>query len=739
MTVVLDGGVQLAAGLGAAAACWQATRSRPGPGDVWRRLILGGLAAWSAGQAVALGYDLADPGGDHVPSAADVGRLALPVCALLALLAIVGRAHRQPGGSPRRERVVLVLDTLLVSGSLLALTWSALLRPHLAEAGPAVAYPVLGVFLVVMVLLLLLTRPTPPPLRRNLALLGAGFLALAGADLVRVRELAAGGPGPAGTALAVAAVALLAVAVRLPEGADGPPARTHAAALLLPYVPVAATGAFIAVRAFAGRPLTAFEAYLGWLGLGLVVARQWLTIVDHSTLLARLAEGRLRFMHQAHHDPLTGLANRTLFKDRLAHAVERHRRQRLPVAVLFVDLDDFKQVNDQLGHAAGDRLLREVGDRLLGCVRRDDLVARLGGDEFAILIEGQAADVEPVGQRILAALREPFAIESRVVTVGASVGLVIPDDGDGDGLSADALMRRADTAMYAGKRRGKGALVRYAGGGRTDLDLPLLLARALADTPASSGFEVHYQPVVRLTDGATVAVEALARWRDPVAGVIDPDVFVIVAERTGMVAAIDDFVLDRACADAPLLAERHGTPVDLHVNVSAGRLGEPELERAVAAALRRHALDPHRLVLEITETRRIHDLTAAAAAATRLRALGVRLALDDFGSGFNALAQLHALPVDIVKLDASLTAVEREPDRAGALVRSVVAICAELRVAVVAEGIEREDQAGALARLGLDLGQGYLFGAPRPVDRGPAPIAPVPAPSPAAAPATEPA
>ncbi len=729
MTDVLDGAALFGAGLGGAAACWRAARGRTGPAYLWRRLIGLGLLLWAMGQAAAVAYDIVQPAGVPVPSVADAGRLLLRVCGLLALLAAAGDAHRLRDASPRRERVVLVLDALLVTGSLLALTWSTVPRPDLgadlapAAAGTGLAYLVLDAFLVVTVLLLLLTRPTPARLRLPLTLLGAGFLTFAAADVIRVVRFASGArePGWVTVVLAVVGVALLACAVRV-RGRDGPPARTQTAALLLPYVPVVATGAIIAVRAAAGRPLTAFEAYLGWLGLGLVVIRQMLTIVDHRALLARLAEGRLRFMHQAHHDPLTGLANRTLFRERLGQAVERHRRHRHPVAVIFVDLDDFKLVNDNLGHDAGDRLLRDVGERLLGCVRRDDLVARLGGDEFAILIEGQAADVEPVGQRILAGLREPFTIEGRIVTVGASLGLVIPDGDDvDDELSADALMRRADTAMYAGKRRGKGELVRYAGGGRADVDLPLLLARALADTPAQSGFEVHYQPVVRFADGATVAVEALARWRDPVAGVIDPDVFVIVAERTGMVAAIDDFVLDRACADAGVLAERYGAPVDLHVNVSAGRLGGAELEQAVAAALRRHALDPARLVLEITEPRRLPDLPAAAAAARRLRALGVRLALDDFGSGFNALAQLHALPVDIVKLDASLTSVELDPERSGALCRSVVAICAELRVAVVAEGVERAAQAGALSQLGCGLGQGYLYGAPRPVGRLPTP------------------
>jgi EAL domain-containing protein (putative c-di-GMP-specific phosphodiesterase class I) len=273
--------------------------------------------------------------------------------------------------------------------------------------------------------------------------------------------------------------------------------------------------------------------------------------------------------------------------------------------------------------------------------------------------------------------------------------------------------------MYVSKRRGKGNLARYAGSadGGPHADLPHLLARALTTSPAAAGFEVFYQPIVRFADSATIAVEALARWTDPVHGAVDPDVFVTVAERTGLVGAIDDFVLDRACADAAALANTYGRPIDVHVNVSAARLGQPGLEETIVRALERHAVRPSRLVVEITETRRIPDLPRAAEVAARLRAYGIRIALDDFGSGFNALAQLHSLPVDIVKLDSTLTDVDVAPERAGALLRSVLAICAELDIVVVAEGIETPGRARALATLGCPLGQGYLFGQPRPVHR----------------------
>jgi EAL domain-containing protein (putative c-di-GMP-specific phosphodiesterase class I) len=235
---------------------------------------------------------------------------------------------------------------------------------------------------------------------------------------------------------------------------------------------------------------------------------------------------------------------------------------------------------------------------------------------------------------------------------------------------------------------------------------------ALTHDPAAAGFEVHYQPIVRLDDATILAVEALARWHHPVAGSVEPGTFTAVAERAGLAAVLDDFVLNWACADADALADVYGRQVDVHVNVSASRMGGLDLEAAVAAALERYQLPPGRLVLEITETSRMDDLGAAAAVVRRLRERGVAVALDDFGSGFNMLAQLHALPVDIIKLDATLTNSGYDAWRTEALCRSVLAICERMSLKVIAEGIETETQARALRRMHCELGQGYLYGPP---------------------------
>jgi diguanylate cyclase (GGDEF)-like protein len=693
---------QLLAGIAALSALSRSTRRHSGTERTWRGLLGTAMAAWTAGRVL-------EP---WAPEAADA---AAVLTALLAAGAVLVLSADPPGRSGWVSRLVPPLDGLMATTALAALGWPAIGGPAVA-AGPAgiAALIVAAASVFAAVLVALRTAPGRPVL----VPLGLGLAAFAITDVLLTCRAGRPGDAPLWWEAGHVAGPLFLALVAGGAGAHRSwtresTARYRPGVLLAGCLPALVAAAHVGWRVATGVPVGGGEAVLGW-ALALTLAARWLiTAADRAELAFR-----------ADHDPLTGLANRELLRRRLARAVERHRRDGQPVALLFVDLDDFKLINDSLGHAAGDRLLGAVGERLRSCVRGVDAVARLGGDEFAVLLDGPAdpsdervVSPDRVGERILAALHRPFRIDGHAVTVGASVGVVVPD-GSGD-LDADALLRHADAAMYAGKRRGKGVLVRY----RTDVtdglglpDLPDLLAAALHGDPAAEGFDVHYQPIVRLGDGTVAAVEALARWRHPVAGVVAPDVFVAVAERAGLVARLDDFVLDRACADAQALAERFGEAPDVHVNVSAGRLASPELATAVESALRRHGLDPRKLVLEITETSRIPDLSAAAAAGRRLRRHGVRLALDDFGTGFNALAQLHALPVDIVKLDRAITTVDGDPRRAEALCRSVMEICRALDITVVAEGVETAEQAKTLADLGCDLGQGFRYGQPAPLD-----------------------
>lgn len=748
--VAVDNAAQLVAGLLAAVCCGWTARQLHGVQRRWRQLMAVGMIGWSVGQVIWSWYQLFTDTPLPAPSWSDAGYLTLPVFAFAALLVVAAdgtdrHAARSPrdGTSACCSRMVLALDSLMVVGSLFILTWATALGAVVRAEAPnrlafavAVAYPVTDLLLVVMVVLLLATRPLSPPLRPQLVLLGAGLVALALSDSIFAYLISSGAATmPPIADLGFIAGPVLIAAAALTRGgaasrANEPPVApvwrrgqwTH---LLLPYLPLTATGVLVVLQSLSGSGPDVVERAAGMAVVVLVVLRQMITLIENNRLLYRVSDAQDKLRHQAFHDPLTGLANRALFNRRLATAMEGNRRDGQPLALLFVDLDDFKAVNDSLGHAAGDQVLWAVAERLRGCVRDTDTVARLGGDEFGVLLHGDD-DLDVVSQRILTALRQPFVIDGRSVSIGASLGAAVPDNNE-QPISAEALLHRADAAMYVGKRRGKGLLVNYdppgedsdpAAGDRADesgdglAELPTLLAETLAERPEWTSLQVRYQPIVRLTDGARVAVEALARWTHPRFGPIPANIFVPMAERAGLVAALDDFVLDRACRDIAGHLATHGWAPMVHVNVSAGRLGHPDVERAVHQTLDRYGLSGEYLVLEVTESRRIPDLPAAAGSLGRLRSRGVQLALDDFATGYNTLAQMHLLPVDIIKLDRALSGVVHSEPRAGTLCRSVVAIAASLGIRVIAEGVETAEQEAALRRVGCGFGQGYLYARP---------------------------
>ena len=711
---------QLVGGVLATAACGVTGLRTAGAERRWRLLMAAGFAGWSAGQALWTWSQVVSLDPIPSPSAADVGYLTLPVFALPSLLVLAAASRQRPtGGGARagRTRAGLGLDALVIVGSTTILTWttavSAVVRagaPTPAAFAVAVAYPVSDLLLVAIALLALTLRRVGR--RPQLLLLAAGLVAISVSDSVFAYLVSSGAADipPAGDVGFVAGPFLVALAALAPVRPAGRPDRATRDGrwqLLVPYVPLSAVGVLLLTQATFERTFNRVEVYLGLLVVTLVVTRQFITLRENTSLLERVQRGQEELAFQAFHDPLTGLPNRALFADRLAHAAEVHRDERRPLGLLFVDLDDFKVVNDTLGHAAGDDLLRQVGRRLRDCVTAADTVARLGGDEFAVLVE---SDLDPasVAARVCDALVLPVPLDTGPRTVRASIGLVVPERRDG-AVSAERLLRRADAAMYAAKRRGGGAVVAYEPGLVSLLEDPDLPAR-LAEALARGELEVAYQPIVRLSDASTVAVEALARWTDGERGPVPPEVFVAAAERTGLIAALDDQVLDRACRDVAIIRAQSGIPLAVHVNVSAIRLGDPALESAVVASLQRHRLPPAALVLEITETSRVPDIPAALPILQRLRARGVRLALDDFGTGYGTLATLHMLPIDLVKLDRTLAVPAGDPDRGGALRRSVVSISRTLGMLVVGEGVETAEQAADLTRLGCDLGQGWFYG-----------------------------
>ena len=424
----------------------------------------------------------------------------------------------------------------------------------------------------------------------------------------------------------------------------------------------------------------------------------------------RLLESELA--RRATQDALTGLANRTLLRERLEAALERSRKGPWQVALLVLDLDGFKAVNDSLGHLAGDELLRGVADRLRATARASDTVARLGGDEFAVLLQGATdqGDAVVVAQRLLVALGAPLFIRGRRLTVRASVGLTVCEDGHVDAVE---MLREADIAMYAAKRSGKGRL-RIFEVGMTPVFGGLELATDLQEALANDELQLHYQPIFAADGRRICGVEALLRWQHRKHGWVPPSTFIPVAEDNGIVTDLDRWVLRRATAQGAAWGRRHPRlPLTIAVNLSGRDLESPTLQADVAAALTDAGLAPERLQLEVTEGMLMGGEEAAVRQLGRLRDLGVSLAIDDFGTGYSSLARLLDLPVRRLKIDRSF--VERLDDGSGdPIVSAIVAMAHSLGLDVVAEGVETQAQLTSLRRFGCDQVQGFLLARPAP-------------------------
>jgi diguanylate cyclase (GGDEF)-like protein/PAS domain S-box-containing protein len=422
---------------------------------------------------------------------------------------------------------------------------------------------------------------------------------------------------------------------------------------------------------------------------------------------------------QAFHDGLTGLANRGLFRDRLDQALARSERSRVALAVLLVDLDGFKQVNDSLGHDAGDELLKEVAGRFERVVRANDTLARLGGDEFAVLVDDATEQHSAnVAQRLLDSLGEPIYVAGRELTLAASIGVVIHPGGTG---SSDELIRHADVAMYAAKEAGRGRFEVFQLDMARELGELLGLEHELRSGLMRGEFSLHYQPEVDVETQRIVGVEALLRWHSPTRGDVAPDQFIPVAEATGVIVQLGDFVLHEACAQTArwfregLLPENFIT----WVNLSGKQLTAGGLLASIERALTANDLSPRLLGLEVTETAIVVDGPAGERARADLKRLhddGVRIAIDDFGTGFSSLGHLRRFPVDMLKVDRSFVqGVEHDPKDA-AITANLVNLAHALGLLAVAEGIESDGQLASVRNLGCDLAQGFLFAKAIPAD-----------------------
>ncbi|GAB3846287.1 hypothetical protein GCM10027610_064110 [Dactylosporangium cerinum] len=413
--------------------------------------------------------------------------------------------------------------------------------------------------------------------------------------------------------------------------------------------------------------------------------------------------------HRAFHDELTGLANRALLADRVHHALERRGNPYRHLAVLVVDLDDFKTINDSLGRSVGDGMLRATADRLRTCLRSADTAARLGGDEFAMLLEhlDDAAEAARVAERVLATLRQPLSIGGREIQPQASVGIALPDpDRPPD---ADELLRNADVAMHMAKRQGRNRFAYFAPSMHAGLVEKLDLAHDLRGAVERHELLVHYQPFVDLADGTVVGAEALVRWPHPTKGLIAPDRFIPLAEESGLILPLGYAVLDTACRQA---AAWPGLKIS--VNLSPRQVQDPAVVLYVQQTLARSGLPPHLLTLEITESLLHEDAEVAQHRLGELKALGVQLAVDDFGTGYSSLSRLHDFPIDILKIPKPFVDGVAEGAERSALARAILDLAAALGLEVVAEGIEHAAQAEELRRLGCPVGQGFHFSRPVP-------------------------
>lgn len=445
--------------------------------------------------------------------------------------------------------------------------------------------------------------------------------------------------------------------------------------------------------------------------------------VFHSGIVRDVTERRSledQLTHQALHDPLTKLANRVLFRDRVEHALIRARRKNAHIAVLFIDLDNFKSVNDSLGHAAGDELLVSATERLQSCLRSSDTPARLGGDEFAVLVEevDHAEGAVFVAERIRKLLSASFSISGTNVFVGTSIGIATTVN---DSESPEELLRNADVAMYMSKTNGKDRYTIFEPDMREALMKRVQLEADMRLGIERNEFEVFYQPIVDLQSEKIMGMEALVRWNHPTLGLLPPMDFIPLAEESSLIIPLGRWILEESCRQARVWQDSYGYGEELYitVNIASRQFQEDSLFESVESALDNSGLPPKSLVLEITESTMLKNTDATLTKLTKLKKLGVRLAIDDFGTGYSSLSYLERFPVDILKIDKSFIDKIANGKEGAAVAKAIITMSDTLQLKTIAEGIENVGQQSELQNLGCELGQGFHFAKPlRSIDMG---------------------
>ncbi len=671
--------------------------------------------------------------------AEELGANVLYVGFYLAIaLTLDGRAHLRISEFGRRLRalesagtVVFVFGLMLYFGIL-----PALLDPQAYRATSLMLYVTLDLYIASR-LVFLWRRCESPAWRAIYGWLAAGttlwFVVdslemLMWSDVVPYTE-----DGTAADLLWLVPLILVILAARLPEHpahAEEHGSPRDRSASLSPAV----VGGSLVVYAVA-FPLLHFGLYTaGFLDAAIkppreVLALIFLIVLGGLVLLyqdqmqienRRLEAERLRTLdkmeYQAYHDALTGLPNRNLFRDHLELAIAQARRTGEKLAVVFLDLDRFKMINDSLGHSVGDELLTAVGIRLQSAVRRGDTLARRGGDEFTLLMTKirDATDVAKLAQHLLEIIRSPFEVAGRELFVTISIGVgIYPEDGE-DG---ETLVKHSDVAMYRAKELGRDTYRLFTPAMNAEALEYLGLQNSLRRGLALDQFVLYYQPIVELSSRRLLGCEALLRWRHPDKGLLEPAAFIERAESTGLIVPIGLWALRAACERVQAWKRTAAADLLLTVNVSMRQLEEAGFVDSVECILKETGIEPGRLELEITESMKIEDIESSVKVALSLKELGVRISIDDFGTGYSALTYLRSLPVDTIKIDSSFVQRVHETSNEGAIVVAVLAMAQSLGVHVIAEGIENEDQLTVLRRHGCESGQGHLFSPALPHDR----------------------
>jgi diguanylate cyclase len=683
-----------------------------------------GLTSWSISEIAVIYYRFwlgtVQP---VIPPLINAGFLLYPLAACITMLVF-------PAGSAGGARYRMALDGAIVAASLFVVAWVTVLRHAYATTGMkgstavvSLAYPVLEIMAVTVAVLVLARAHPGWRLTVSLLTLGLTLVAISGCAYVYLlarSSYAFENPWGLGWSGGLAVVGI--AALSSPSEPHAPPrSSTPSAApisLWLPYIPLAIAG---------GLELVAFRntvksdpafAVVPWLVIA-VLARQFMVVAENRRLLHSVSDRALR-------DPLTNLANRVLFHDRLEHAIQLYHRDQRSVAVLSMDLDDFKLINDNLGHPAGDALLIQAAHRLLDCVRNGDTVARLGGDEFAVLIEDAGENAHLIAYQIMEAFERPFSADGEVIFMRPSAGLAVADADDSD-LRAAELLKHADLAMYSAKRL-RGGLQTYSPDMHVHDDTStafpvsdvlsprggLVEVRLLSDLRQAisrRALTVLYQPKVDLQTTNIVGAEALVRWPHPVFGLVRPQQFLPLVRQHGLMRTVTDLVLDQALGDAAQWLRR-GVEVPVAVNLFPPLVGDVNLPSRIFDALARHGLPGHSLIIEITEDLLLDNIDRTRDVLEALREHSIHIALDDFGSGYSALTYLRKLPIDEVKVDQDLIGHVLTDPRADAIVRAVIDLAHSLNVTTVAEGVENVETARWLRGCGCEVAQGILYSPP---------------------------